>query len=115
MNESSNPSPEELREEIAVVRHQLVSTLMLTLGVAAIVTWYFAYQFYFSMTDGRRAAQSMKEKQPQIEAFTNSEPQFQEVLRKLRDYAKTHPDVAETLKKYGVMQAPAAPAPASKK
>lgn len=88
---------------------------MLTLGVAAIVTWYFSYQFYFSRIDSQRAAQSMKERQPQIEAFTNSEPQFQEVLRKLRDYAKTHPDVAETLKKYGVVQPPAAPVGATKK
>jgi len=116
MNESPNPnSPEGLQEEIAVLRHQLVSTLMLIFGIAAIVTWYFAYQFYFTRSDSQRAAQSAKEKQAQIEAFTNSEPQFQEMVRKLREYSRTHPEVSEILKKYGALQPPAAPAAAPKK
>ena len=116
MNESpNNNSSEDLQEEIAVLRHQLVSTLMLVLGIAVIVTWYFAYQFYFTAADSRRVVQAAKEKQTQIEMFTNSEPQFQDFVRKLRDYSKNHPEVAETLKKYGVYQAPAAPATAPKK
>lgn len=115
MNEFPDRSPEALQEEIAVLRHQLVSVLMLVLGVAAIVTWYFAYQFYFNSTDSHRIAESTKEKQAQIEGFASSEPQFQEMLRKFRDYSKTHADVAEVLKKYGVLQPPTVPVAAPKK
>jgi len=114
MNETQNNNgPEDTQEEIAVLRHQLTSTLMLVLAIAVIVTWYFAYQFYFTLKDSRRSAKAANETRARIEEFNRTnEPQFQELVRKFREYGKTHPDVMPILNKYGVFQAtntPAAP------
>ncbi len=117
MNETPNPNgSEDTQEEIAVLRHQLTSTLMLVLAVAVIVTWFFSYQFYFTLKDSRRAAVAAKETRVRIEEFNRvNEPQFQELVRKLQEYAKTHPDVKPILAKYGVLQATNAPSATPKK
>ena len=100
----------------ALLRRFGFATLMLVLAIAVIVTWFFAYQFYFGLKDSRRAAQAAKETQARIEEFNRvNEPQFQEIVRRLREYSKTHPDVVPILTKYGAIQVTNTSAAAPKK
>ena len=117
MNESSSDNASESdQEQIATLRHQLTSTLMLVAGIAVIITWFFAYEAWFRYHDSSRAAQAANEMAKQLDEFTHvNEPQFREAVRKLQEYSKTHPDVLPILNKYGVMQITNAPAPVPKK
>lgn len=117
MNEnSSENATRDPSEEVATLRHQLNSTLMLVLAVSVVLTWYFAYEFYFRLNDSRRAAQAAQVIRQRLEEFNRNEPQFQNLANQLREYSKTHPDVRPILIKYGVLtNAPAAPATAPKK
>lgn len=78
---------------------------MLLLAVSVIVTWYFAYQFYFFLDDSRKGADTIETLGPRIVEFNRvNEPQFQQTAAKLREYARTHPDIVPILAKYGVVQ-----------
>jgi len=107
MNETpaSNGS-EDLKETCASLRHQLNSALILLLVVSATLTIFFLRQVSIS----RKDRDSLR---PVIADYqTNAIPALNEFTAKLREYAKSHPDVVPILAKYGVVQVSNAPAPA---
>ncbi|MEY4387134.1 MAG: hypothetical protein RLY20_2417 [Verrucomicrobiota bacterium] len=106
MSEQPNNNGEgSFEEQLSNLRDQLTSTLMLVTGIAVIITWFFSYQCYYAYTESRRALRAMEETQKAITEFKRTnEPQFLEVLQRLRDYSKTHPDLIPILKKYEVYE-----------
>lgn len=111
MNETPTENgSRDTNEEVATLRHQLNSTLMLVLAITAVVAWYFLYQFFWLKNDSQRAAQAAKVTRERLEEFNRvNEPQFKAFAGQLREYSKTHPDVVPILIKYGIVtNAPAA-------
>lgn len=117
MNESpTNEGLESPEEQLSGLRHQFTSALMLLLGMAVVMTWYFGFQFYFTYRDSRGAKTILTETRKRMDEFVQvRDPQFQETVRKLQQYSRTHPDVLPILNKYGVMQATNAPSAPAKK
>lgn len=99
MNE--NPASNELadlKETCAALRHQFNSVLILLLVVSFTLTIFFLRQVTLARKDrdGIRAGV--------VEYQQNGVPALNEFTAKLREYAKTHPDVVPILVKYGVVQ-----------
>lgn len=116
MNESpNNNTPESEAEQLATLRYQFTSALMLLASIAVVITWYFANETWYRYQESSRAAKSANEIARQLNEFTQvNEPQFREAARRLQEYSRTHPDILPILNKYGVMQITNAPAPAKK-
>src|ERR1043165_6556888 len=102
MNESPvDNSPESEKDQLATLRYQFTSALMLLTGMAVIMTWYFVSEAWYRYDDSVRAAKSATEIAKQLNEFTQvNEPQFREAVRKLQDYSRTHPDILPILNKY---------------
>ena len=117
MNENNPDNTlESSEEQVSTLRHQLTSALFLVLALSVIMTWFFGYQCYFAYTESRDVKAPAMEARKRMEEFkTVREPNFLEVVRKLQDYSRTHPDVLPILNKYGVMQITNAPAAGAKK
>ena len=111
-----NNDTETAQEQVATLRHQFTSALMLVMAISAIITLYFGYECYFRYHDSRRAAVIANETGRRIAEFNQyNEPAFQEIARRLKEYSKTHPDIVPILAKYGlVTNTPAATAPKKK-
>ena len=104
-------APESSDAQVSTLRHQLTSALFLVLALSVIMTWFFGYQCYFAYTESRDLKQPAMEARKRLGDFkATREPNFLEVVRKLQDYSKTHPDVLPILNKYGVMQITNTPA-----
>jgi hypothetical protein len=106
---SISNSSEDLKATCALLRHQLNSVLVLLLVVSATSTIFFMRQA------GEAGKQRDAIQRIVTEYNQTSEPALNEFTAKLREYARTHPDVVPILTKYGVLQvnnpaAPAAPA-----
>jgi hypothetical protein len=115
-DQQSDNTPESSEEQVSTLRHQLTSSLFLVLALSIILTWFFGYQCYFAYTESRDLKQPATEARKRMEEFkTSREPNFLEVVRKLQDYSKTHPDLLPILNKYGVMQITNVPAAGAKK
>jgi hypothetical protein len=103
---------ETAQEQVATLRHQFTSALLLVMALSFIVTLYFGYECYFRYNDSQRAAVIARETGRRIEEFNkNNEPAFQEITRRLKDYSKNHPDLVPILAKYGLTNGAAKPAP----
>jgi hypothetical protein len=99
--------PADLKETCAALRHQLNSVLILLLAVSATLTVFFLRQVTLARKDRDNLNASV------VEYQQNGVPALNDFTAKLREYAKTHPDVVPILTKYGVVQVSnAAPAAA---
>jgi hypothetical protein len=81
--------------------------LILLLVVSATMTIFFLRQVSLARKDRDALRPLIADYQ------TNAIPALNDFTAKLREYAKTHPDVVPLLAKYGVVQASNAPAPAT--
>ena len=117
MNESPvDNTTENQGEQLATLRYQFTSALMLLAGISVIMTWYFANEAWYRYQESSRAAEVATEISRQLNEFTRvNEPQFRDAVRKLQEYSRTHPDILPILNKYGVMQLTNAPAAPPKK
>lgn len=109
MNETpvSNESA-DLKETCASLRHQFNSVLILLLVVSSTLTIFFLRQVTLARKDRDMIRPGI------VEYHQNGVPALNEFTDKLREYAKTHPDVVPILIKYGIVQkATNAPAPAA--
>jgi hypothetical protein len=103
--------PVDLKETCACLRHQLNSVLILLLVVSSTITIFFLRQVTLARKDRDSIRAGV------VEYQQNGIPALNEFTAKLREFAKTHPDVVPILTRYGVVQvsntAPptAAPAP----
>jgi len=105
---TSVTSVEDLKETCASLRHQLNSALILLLVVSATLSVFFLRQVTLARKDRDNLRPAIADYQQ------NAVPALNDFTAKLREYAKTHPDVVPILVKYGVVQAtnPAAPSSA---
>ena len=117
MNEvPDNNETESAQEQVATLRHQFASALMLVAAISVIMTWYFGYECYFRYTDSKQAAMVANDTGRRLAEFNRvNEPAFQELVRRLKDYSKTHPDIVPILAKYGLVTNAPAPAVQPKK
>jgi len=117
MNESPvDNTPESERDQLASLRYQFTSALMLLAGMSVIMTWYFVSEAWYRYDDSTRAVKAGTEMARQLNEFSQvNEPAFRDAIRKIQDYSRTHPDILPILNKYGVMQITNAPAVAPKK
>jgi hypothetical protein len=100
MNESpASPGTEDLKETCAALRHQLNTVLILLLIVSGTLTIFFFRQSTLARKDRDLLSQNVTSYQQ------DAVPALNEFMAKLREYAKTHPDVVPILAKYGVVQA----------
>jgi len=99
MNElPSEPKTEDLKQTCAALRYQLNSVLMLLLVVSGTLTIYFFGQ----STQARKQRDAFQQTVDDYNQKTL--PVLTDFTGKLREYAKTHPDVVPILAKYGVVQ-----------
>jgi negative regulator of genetic competence, sporulation and motility len=99
MNETpASTGTEDLRETCATLRYQLNSALILLLIVSSTITVFFLRQSTLARKDRDYLSQTVADYQE------NAVPALNEFAAKLREYAKTHPDVVPILAKYGVVQ-----------
>ena len=98
MNETpASAGSEDLKETCAALRHQLNSALILLLLVSATITVFFLRQSTLARKDRDFLSQTV------AEYNANAVPALNDFTGKLREYAKTHPDVVPILAKYGVV------------
>src|SRR5258707_5910237 len=94
------PSVAELGEQLADLRHLVVSLLILALVVSGTLNLYLLRQVKFTRDD----LQAFLPHATQMIAEFNktSAPAMREFLLKLIDYGKTHPDFMPIAHKYGI-------------
>jgi hypothetical protein len=94
------PVADDLQVQIDSLRHLVISVLVLVIVVSGTFNLYLWRQVKYAKMDlggVRPQATQMIAEYNRVNA-----PLMQEFLRKITDYAKTHPDFAPILTKYGV-------------
>jgi hypothetical protein len=104
-------SPADVRAELDSLRHIVVSLLTLVFVLSGTMNLYLLRQY-------RSLTKELAEKGPQMERlaldYQRGVPFMTNVVAKLTEYGRTHPDYVPYLAKYGFKPAGAAsPAPAS--
>jgi hypothetical protein len=104
------PSPADLRTEFDSLRQLVVSLLTLVFVLSGTLNLYLLRQY-------RSLSKELTEKAPQLERlaleYQRSVPFMTNVVAKLTEYGRTHPDYVPYLAKYGFKPAGAtSPAPA---
>jgi hypothetical protein len=89
---------EAMQEKCDTLRCQLNSVLVLLLIVSATLTIFFMRQ----ATEARKQRDAIQRVVTEYNQI--GVPALNDFTAKLREYAKTHPDVVPILTKYGVMQ-----------
>ncbi len=109
MDESnSTPDVNELQAQCQWLRQQVQITLILLIMVSGILTLFLQRQNKYATLD-------LNGVRPMIEEYSKQAPIMDDLVKRLVDYAKTHPDFNLISKKYGLDQAVSAPAPAAAK
>lgn len=102
-----NPPPQselaEVKAECESLRHALVSVLILVLVVSGTLNLFFLRQY-------RNAKSQLKIEGPQVgqlvaEYNRNEGPVLGELVKRLSDFGKTHPDIEPLLARYGIKPA----------
>ena len=104
---SLNPPPqsdlEDVRAECEALRHSLVSVLILVLVISGTLNLFFLRQY-------RNDKSQLKIEAPQIgqivaEYNRNEGPVLSELVKRLNDFGKSHPDIEPLLARYGIKPA----------
>lgn len=104
-----NPDPAaqsdlaDIRAACEALRHSLVSVLILVLVVSGTLNLFFLRQY-------RNDKSQLKIEGPQIgqivaEYNRNEGPVLSELVKRLNDFGKTHPDIEPLLARYGIKPA----------
>ena len=105
----SQPAPSNLPAELEALRHLIVSILILTVVISGTLNIYLLRQWRSTSKDlaviRPQAAQMLTEFQKV------SGPLMNDFMKKVTDYAQTHPDFLPILSKYGIKPASAAGVP----
>jgi len=116
-NLSAQPELEEVKAECESLRHALVSVLILVLVISGTLNLFFLRQY-------RNAKAQLKIDGPRVQQLVaeynrNEGPALTDLVKKLTDFGKTHPDIEPLLARYGIKPASptnaAAAAPAQQK
>ena len=105
------PSSVDLRAEVDSLRHLVVSLLTLVFVLSGALNLYLLRQY-------RSLSRELTEKGPQVERlaleYQKGVPFMTNVVAKLTEYGRTHPDFTPVLVKYGFKPTgPTSPAPVS--
>ena len=92
------------------LQSQLNVMLAIVVLLSGTVCAYFYRQLTYSQKD---LALFRPQAQQVIEAYERDKPILSDFLKKMTDYAATHPDFAPIAAKYGLTKAPAAAVPAT--
>lgn len=92
------------------LQSQLNVMLAILVLLSGTVCAYFYRQLTYSQKD---LALFRPQAQQAIEAYERDKPILNDFIKKMTDYAATHPDFAPIAVKYGLMKAPAAAVPAT--
>ena len=103
----AQPDLAELQSQRCCLQRQILALLVLLLVVSGTLNVYLLRQFRVAHSDLRQATQTM-------EMVDKEKAMLSNILGKLADYGKSHPDFAQTvLVKYGIrpVSAPGATSP----
>ena len=104
MNEPENTTPDsselsELSAECAQLRKQATNTLIALIVVSITLATFLFLQVWRAGKD----AENLREQQRQYaEIAQREQPAIQNLLSKLTEYGKTHPDFKPIMDKYGI-------------
>ena len=113
MNESETNSPAqtELTDQIVALRHQVFTLLLALVVVSGTLTVYLYRQ---ASVTGKDIAAIKPQATQIIKVFGENRVGMENFVKQLSAYGSTHPDFQPILRKYGIVQQPAA-APAAPK
>ena len=101
----SQPAPSNLPAELEALRHLIVSILILTVVISGTLNFYLLRQW-------RSTSKDLAVIRPQAaQMLTEFQKVMNDFMKKVTDYAQTHPDFLPILSKYGIKPASAAGVP----
>jgi hypothetical protein len=115
-NENENPSavPTELNElqaQCAWLRKQILTILVGLIFVSITLNIYLLRQWRWATGDNKAAKEQAG---PLINEYQKTiEPRFNEFVRRIQDYGRTHPDFQPIMTKYGLSSTSGPPASAT--
>jgi len=105
----ASPDLTDLQAQCQWLRKQVQITLILLIMVSGIFTLFLQRQNKYS-------GQDLSGVRPLIEEYTKTQgPMMDDLVKRLMEYGKTHPDFAGIYKKYGLDQLSLAPSNAAPK
>jgi hypothetical protein len=113
MNESETnpPAQTELMDQIVALRHQIFTLLLALVVVSGTLTVYLYRQ---ASITGKDIVAIKPQATKIIQEFSQNRVGMENFVKQLTAYGSTHPDFQPILRKYGIVQQPAA-APAAPK
>jgi hypothetical protein len=113
MNDSdTTPSAQtELMDQVVALRHQVFTLLLALVVVSGTLTVYLYRQASIA---GKDIAAIKPQATQIIQVFNQNRVGMENFVKQLTAYGSTHPDFQPILRKYGIVQQPAA-APAAPK
>jgi hypothetical protein len=116
MNESETnpPAQTELMDQIVALRHQIFTLLLALVVVSGTLTVYLYRQ---ASITGKDIVAIKPQATKIIQEFSQNRVGMENFVKQLTAYGSTHPDFQPILRKYGIVQQPAAApgAPKTKK
>ena len=107
LSQPTPPDPSELQERLASLQTLVGTVLVLLL----IVSGTFSIYLFWQVRTENRELEAMRQ---QLQQVLKIEAQQNEVVKRMQDYGRTHPDFVPTLARYGLApEAGSSPAPGS--
>lgn len=118
LNPQPDPEREDLREEVDALRRLITVLLLLSIVVSGTLTMFLLRQYRSTSRD--LAAMSTQQAKAESAQFTRMDNFMRgELIPKLVEYGRAHPDFTPILTKYGISPSvssnPPVTGPASKK
>jgi hypothetical protein len=108
----SQPGSDDLQQEFDALRSLVLAVLVLVLVISGTLNIFLWRQVRWAGGDldqtNKQAAQVHSQVQTEYNRLNG--PSFQDFLRKLSDYGRTHPDFAQIATKFQLNEVPAASA-----
>lgn len=92
----------DLQEKFRWLHRQIQIILVLLILVSGTLTLFLLRQY-------REAKGGLQNANQMVAQYTNAAPAMDEFVKKVVDYARTHPDLAQALTKYGINATPLPP------
>jgi hypothetical protein len=108
LDESSDTSVSELKDQIAALQRQTFSLLLTLIVVSGTLT---VYLYREASVIGKEMEAAKPQAEQIINTFNQNKNGMQNFVNQLGDYSKTHPEIQQLLARNGFGAAPAAAPP----